>query len=326
MVGSVVNWVVAILAAVLFTALAVLSLFLEDTKRSLLSGEHPFRGDLHLTLAEPGGTPQLYTFDTARGTLVPDKKITPYTDITKRTARDGELVAVATAYDSAAMTIDVLDTITGTFSLASQNDLKYKREPAWSADGGKLVYMAASDAGGDTGNPEYWSVYLTDVLGDDRFIDRGSSPLLSPDGSVLMYLRDDGLYVRPLAAATSTLVWPVEHARADMKLALSRDGKRLAWSNRAGEGGRGELALFSLVWTPFSMRYAGEFELPATFTAFSPSGNELAAVVPEYPFSPLPTEPQVVFIDLLSGSIEPAVNLSGFDRENAWLTEWSSLI
>ncbi|HEY4510854.1 MAG TPA: hypothetical protein VJG29_00600 [Candidatus Paceibacterota bacterium] len=323
--SRILNWGGAALFFLIFLSFFLLVLLAGDSARSLLPEDRPsFAGTLHLTLAREGGTPRLYSFKPEEGLLLMDKNITPFLDITKTTARGGKIIAVATAYDATDMSIDTLDLTTGEFALVSKNKLAYKREPVWSADGKSLAYIAADKGGGDSSVPDYWQIFVTDQSGKDQFIDRGTNPVLSPDGSQILYVQKDGLHRRALTATTSELVWPVAHARSDMKLSLSFNGKRLAWSNRTGEEGKGEIVLFSVSWRPFSLKVAGEFQLPATYIAFSPDGETLAAVVPGYDFSPLPDALQILFISFDDAHIDAALDLSGFDPSNAWLTQWTS--
>ena len=107
-----------------------------------------------------------------------------------------------------------------------------------------------------------------------------------------------------------------------MKLALSSDGSKLAWSNPLGKGGLGEVIVFSVRWDPLYLKPIWQYRLPATYVAFSPDGEKLAALVSDYLLSSV-AAPQVVLVMLETGKIEPALDLSDFDITRAWLSQWT---
>ena len=310
-----------------FVCVVVLGVFLlvsHPSQTSLLPAGHDFTGSLNLTLAEKGGRPHLYRFDFSDGKLSLEKNITPFTDITKRTSQDGGKIAVATAYESGAMTINTLNLATGEFTIVSHNELPYKREPSWSPTGAYVAYTAIDK--NEVQNLESWGVFVAGADTEKEwYVSRGVSPIFSLDDSALLYLKNDGLHVsyRDDTQKSSKLVWPMKGMADDMKLALSPDGSRLAWSNRLGKGGLGDLVIFSISWEPLFLKPIWEYELQATHMAFSPDGEHVAAFVSDYPLSPV-SGPQIVIGTLETGEITPAVSLSTFSPSYSWLTQWNS--
>ncbi len=250
-------------------------------------------GTLFLTLAKSGDrAADLYSFDVQSRSFTevfPNNGLIEYTG---KVSADGEKIAYASAPlgrdsqfylpSNEFLQIGVYDKKTEeTHQLTDTKNLS-KRISQWSPDGTKIAYSeqvidTVVGSFSDFSEPNRWEVEVVDVNGAIEHIDNGIQPLWSPDGQRLLYLKHDGLYLYTLSTKQSVKVYALDEERAatNMKLGISRDGLRLAWSVPSQHA----LVIFKISsWDSFSMKKETRLDFPGQFVfwpVFSPDGRYL---------------------------------------------------
>lgn len=304
-------------------------------------------GTLYLTLSPKGhAVPEIYSYDIDSNLFEKETRLPPGMNLTPKFSPDGRTVAFARyPLNSDVMQVFAGDPNSNTLKQVTSNDITYKREPVWSPDGTRLVYVAESktdlqNEGVYSGHPEHpveaWQIYVTDLNGNEHFISRGYNPIFSPDGNKLIFLKNNGLNVLDLSDpnATPENVWGVQNDRAHyhMKLTLSHDGKTLVWTNHHGNNDQGQLLVINMSWDPFSVSLARELSGIYIYTAFSPDDRYLAVekfvkdpTDPSISGSDYPNSPRINVFNLSTLEEKELLNLKGFDGNYLWFTDWQSI-
>lgn len=164
-----------------------------------------------------------------------------------------------------------------------------------------------------------WNVYFLDGEGRESVVDQGYNPLLSPDGTYLLYLKSDGLYLADLVNKKTRKVWSMKGgaALANMQLGISRSGDLLAWSNP----NEGKLFIFKITsWNPFEISIKNTVDIHGFWPVFSPDGKHLA--FEEVDWLETPTNPRLVVFDLSSLHKDTVFNLAGFVQTKMFVDDW----
>ena len=108
-------------------------------------------------------------------------------------------------------------------------------------------------------------------------------------------------------------------ARLNKKLSLSKDGKRIAWSNVS----RSELYIFETKDSGITYEPYARYPVAGFWTTFSPDGKYLALQSAEE-IEPgiIPENPYIIIYDLEKHTIVAKHNLYEYDQGTMWLTDW----
>jgi len=198
-----------------------------------------------------------------------------------------------------------------------------KTNPEWSPHGEKIAFSTQeSSTVSEFPSPEDWSVYVMDLTnGEETFVGKGMYPKWSPDGKKLLIMKNDGLYLYDVGDnKLNKRVWEVVDGETyiGMKIGLSYDGSILAWTN----ANNGRVALFKISsWNPFAMGVHKQFETHAFWPVFSPDNRFL--VVQEIDWTESDeTNPRLVVYDLATGNRETILDLSDYEQEAMFVTDW----
>ena len=198
-----------------------------------------------------------------------------------------------------------------------------KTNPEWSPHGEKIAFSTQeSSTVSEFPSPEDWSVYVMDLTnGEETFVGKGMYPKWSPDGKKLLIMKNDGLYLYDVGDnKLNKRVWEVVDGETyiGMKIGLSYDGSILAWTN----ANNGRVALFKISsWNPFAMGVHKQFETHAFWPVFSPDNRFL--VVQEIDWTESDeTNPRLVVYDLATGNRETVLDLSDYEQEAMFVTDW----
>lgn len=276
-------------------------------------------GKIYLSLVplpESQNNLSVYSFDLSSGQLSPFLSDKGVDYLTSKFSPDGSQFA----YSHIGATMDlVLQTSSeGKMVLTGDPTLKIRRNPVWSPDGSKIAYAARADLQGSSFEAAEWLVYVFDLKsGREQVITNGSNPLFAPDGSLLV-LKSDGLYRFDLDSLVGEKIWDTgsEASQANMKLALSSDGKYLAW----GVPDRREVVVIEIQsWQPFKGTVLKILPVTAFWPVFSPDGSYLA--LEEVDPGTL-TNPRLVVHAVQSDAQETLLSLKDYAQDALFISDW----
>ncbi len=303
-------------------------------------GKFNLTGSLYLTLMpiDKSRAISIYSYD-INSTKFKNLSLYSGSNISSKISPNGENIAFARPVVGGSMQIFVTNIATGDTKAVSKNNVKYKREPIWSPDGNSIAYIVSGGENRNNNskegshNPEAWGVFIVGVgtnAGEERFITSGYNPIFSPDGNSLLVLKNEGLFLYDLTKdAESQKVWGVlgekkfgAYMHSHMKLSLSKDGKKLAWSDHHRSPGGG-LTLFTITsWKPFSMEIRKQLKGGFIYNVFSPDSNYLAVETYDEARNGQLTNGHVLVYDMSTFDFRDVFNLNGFDTGFLWLTDW----
>lgn len=157
----------------------------------------------------------------------------------------------------------------------------FKRHAELSPDGQKIAFMARNNLDEDKSffSPDGWSIYITDLNGNETFLGKGAYPQWAPDSKQLVVLRSDGLYLYDSEKQEGKRIWDMESGKAslNMMIDVSRDGSKLAWSVSSDN----QIILMNISsWEPFTTEiYKTIDNIFAFWPVFSPEVDYLAVIV-----------------------------------------------
>lgn len=192
---------------------------------------------------------------------------------------------------SGIVTDDTGKSYSGIISLkngASADDIIYAsssvkvvfQEPQLSSQGDSYLFVIGPEDSKKTSLPEAWNIYLGSITnGHPTLIAKGTHARFSPDGKSVIYLANDGLHLYDRDTHVSKLVLPLTNqsktATADMMIAISRDGTRLAFSDpEASKLHMLQIASWNV--SDFETTDIVESNVIAFWPVFSPDGSQIA--------------------------------------------------
>ncbi|MDD2753092.1 MAG: hypothetical protein PHT44_00540 [Candidatus Portnoybacteria bacterium] len=201
-----------------------------------------------------------------------------------------------------------------------------KRHPELSPDGQKIAFMAKQklDNNATSTSMDDWSVYVTDLNGNEKLLGPGAYPQWSPDSRKLLFLRSEGLYLYNLEKEIGAKVWGMADGRAvlRMNIDVSRDGSHLAWS--VPNNHQVILAKISS-WEPFNLGEQKTIdEVFAFWPVFSPKGEYLAAITGDEEGIGV-AKPWVTIYNTETLESQKVLDLNYFSVNAMTLTDWGIL-
>jgi Tol biopolymer transport system component len=209
-----------------------------------------------------------------------------------------------------------------TLTKLTTSDVPFKRNPVWSNDGNLIAYVAGTDP--RTGNieAEASSVYVVPVNdpSQDKKVAMGSNPVFTKSG-YLLYIKDTGVYEMDLSTQKETLVWvmPGDTINSFSELAISANGKEIAWSNPNS----GNLYIADIVSeSPFTIKSRRVVHIVGRNPVFSPDGQYVLVAVPKADSELHETKIQITAIPLGEGAPFGVYYLKSFNGVNSSLSDW----
>jgi len=234
-------------------------------------------GKIYLSLLKNGEeTINLYQFDVEKKEL---KEFLPNAFVVNF-SRDGKKIAFVSgeAGNSQIFIADSDGKNIQQVTKSKDEEGSIKTRPVFSPDGREIVFTKTkllTDIFADE-----WDTYISDLNGNEKFLNPGIMPVFSPDGKYILILKGPGIYL--LNLKTNELERVIELrdennnlilGHINMMLSLSQDGKKLALSNID----RGEIYLFYITsWEPFRYKLKGIIRANGFWNTLSPDGNYLA--------------------------------------------------
>jgi Tol biopolymer transport system component len=328
---------IVVLAIIAFLAAYISSPSEEKANNATLPAQLPddlsaLRGTVLLTLrGESDNYPTLHEYDIETGELtkVLDNGDINITQSFASNARfsayaalsSGELASVG---NGSAMQIYVSDRETGERRAITESlNPALKRSPKWSPDGSRIVFNGRNEllSGAGVVTPDSWGIYVIDVAqnGSEQFVTAGMYPEWSPSGEKLLLLRSDGVHLFDFNTQLSTTVLEVENGTAysNMKIGLSPDGTKLAWTNAE----QNETVILDILsWEPFEWSIKQRFASRAFWPVFSEDGRYL--LTQEIDWGAKDPNSRLVVYNLETFERERILDLSGYVQEQMFITDW----
>lgn len=312
--------IVAFLSVVVLVAVGFYFLGGSGFVRKYFSLDKEVIGNIYLSLLPLSSdvNRSIYSIDIEKGVLTPFITDRDDFSLTGTFSPDGSIFAYA-RISSTSMNIYVHPSSGKDYALTGDRSLKIRRNPVWSPDGSKIAYIARKDFDGGSPDLDSWLVYVFDRrLAKETFITVGGNPMFAPDGSLLV-LKSDGLYRINLSTNIGEKIWWIadgKKAFAGAKLNISKDGSYIAWATAS-------LKKIDIIrvdsWNPFSGNIVKTISSTAFWPVFSPDSNWLAYL--EFDSGNTP-HPRLVILNIQSGNKKNLLDLSNYDDQKMFLTEW----
>ena len=164
----------------------------------------------------------------------------------------------------------------------TKNSSRLKRDPVMSPDSSDVAYEASNAsgvAGAEIGGvPNDWSIFLTNMTGDEFRIASGTNPLFSPDGTHLLALESDGLHLFDISTGktakdtSAVLRLPNLSGYHWSRASISSDGSRIAWAVPDAR----QVIVGRISWDPLMLSVEKVIPVTAYQALFSPDGTHMA--------------------------------------------------
>lgn len=195
--------------------------------------------------------------------------------------------------------------------------------PQLSPDETKVAFVEPPINEDDYFKPSNWILYVADRGGEPRIFAKGLDPHWSPNGKEVLYVGDDGLRLVNIETGIDRDVWKLQGGGASvrMKLDVSDDGTKLAWTNPV----HGAITVARIEsWRPFSATTILEIPVHAFWPTFSPNGTKLA-YEEVLDWGEGAKKARLVIYDLLSQTAKPVKDLFEFNQHAMFMSDWAEL-
>lgn len=216
------------------------------------------------------------------------------------------------------------------FIRQTNDGLAFKSGIAWSSDNRFIVYEAYTGEFGDLADFEdydNWSIFIVDTesnSGAERVVTGGGSPKWSPDGSSILFLRNDGLYTYDLATAESVNAVPaLAPASRVTRIDVHHESNLLVTNSTTTA-----LEVFDVTsWSPLRLEARTEIAVDAGaevfWPTFSPDGLAIAVIGQETVITSQYPRVSLVAYDVSTGQPNILYRLDqSFNPEGAILSDW----
>lgn len=286
------------------------------------------KGSLLLTLTpKTGGYAGIYEYniqtDTLQKFFAPEDKVVVTARAKEKDSSVTLLSTFFTGITAQSPQIASYDKNSQEFKVLTHTSLSLKRHPSWSKTLRVLVYDGKEgniikDA--SSGTPEEFNVYLQGEDDKERKVTKGAYPALTPDGTAVVVLRNDGLHMVDLTSGATEKIWGfVDQGVAvlQQQFTISPLGKYIAWTDPS----RGRISIMEISsWAPFQGQLKYALETPAFWPVFSPDEEYLA--FEEVDLADPPQKPRLVFFNLATLQKRTLFDLDSFDQLKMFLTDW----
>lgn len=204
----------------------------------------------------------------------------------------------------------------------------------WSETAGLLAFNSINESANDPLTDRLrvinWQVQVVDPQSPEnpRIIEGAHNPKWSPDGSTLLYMRENGLYAFNIASSSETHVMGVPDGSqiiATTRFDVSSDGKYLVWTTAKA----GLITMFEIdSWEPVVLTELGRIQLEGTefyWPQFSPDGNYYAVQTIDSLQDPTlgRTNARFEVRPTLGREVVRSYTIGGFDFNSFFTDDWT---
>jgi|GEM_PF-3541665 len=299
-------------------------------------------GTLHISLAERGHWDvDLFALDIASGEMRRNGVSDEYTSYTDTVSHDGTMRAFMAAPidpdkdasiespQAEPFELYIEDLKTGALTKVTEAAYRTPTLPQWSPNDRYIAFeYRTSDSFEDLVDNDTLAVAVYDrETGELREIGAGAHPLWSPDGSKLLTLRSDGLYLYDVSGGNGKKVYEAVRTTSTLlKSALSRDGSQFAITNPEG------VFVFRITsWNDFAMERIAtlalsEEEAPEgaayRWPVFSPDDTYIAVHAGVYADGKR-ISPRITVFDIETGEYRNVADLSSYNNSVTFISDWN---
>ncbi len=316
---SIITLVLLVLAAVgYYYRGSLLALVLHEPKVEYVTAR-PFapHGTIYLTLASATTTGQsgIYAFDLATNTLKPVLGDATHSYITARPGTPNSLLYVAIPNKSGYVVPQVYTMGTaGKQEPITSSSVLRKRAPVYSPALDAYIYSGATTTA-TVMTPNWYGVYLVKD-GKESYIGQGALPALTPKGTSVVVLRNDGLYLLDLTSKASQRIWAKPASLRD-QFSLSLAGDSIAWA--FPEESIIQVESVSS-WAPFAGALKTQIQAHANWPTFSLDGTYLA--FDETDVSATSSNPRLTIFDLKTPQKKVVQDFSAYNQAKIFVSAW----
>lgn len=324
-----------LLLGLLLVVVGITTFFYLNVEEKDIEEQGPFSGlsgSIYLSMVENGQKfMDIYVFDIVTSEL--DKLADDsYFKYTGHLSPNGSKIV----YTGARMDRGPLDTRTveqfiqvyirdlkmGTFEPITSTLSIRKRLTRWSPDDTQIAYMTYSGEGSAI-ETNSWDIHIVDFDGVDTLVSQGVQPIWSPDGSQLLFLKNDGLHVYNIEDESIVRVIELGGTagiKRYTKYNVSNDGRALVFTSTNEQA----LLLYTISsWKPFKAEFSrriayGDNTTSAAWPVFSPDDRYLALQV----LNRNTGIPRVDIYELETFARKELIDLSDYKWTASYVTDW----
>lgn len=294
---------------------------------------------IYITAAKKGSLyTDIYTINTNTSAVKPLIDEGGYVRYTSAVAPQniGQTVFFSSAYATSSshtfvypLKITFLNNASGELTDYITPNMSLARLPQWSPDGKMIAYTGLRNHG-NLNDSDDWVVVLYDVASTkSNVIGMGTQPVWSPDGTKVLFVRSDGVYVLPQTAErgdNAQMLLPIAPSGYPIKLkmSLSDDGNLIAIS----EPGNRRVTIYQIDWDSLTVTPKQEIETSSEDTmpfwpVFSPDMKHIAVLEAQYDkLTDSLSSPALWEYSLEGNEGKQIVDLSEYDPEFIFVTDW----
>lgn len=216
----------------------------------------------------------------------------------------------------------------GEISMITKSKTGVKKEAVWSPDEKTVAFMSTySSEPEQNGNKEElslsnvdrWGIFISDLLGEEKFVASAIHPFFSPDGKSILALRKEGLFLFDIDSGKGKKVHDFKiEVPVGMQMDLSEDGKRLVVSDPINR----DIKLYNIEsWDNFKMKETKRITTPASYVSwpkFHPINKKYIITEELYDNE----EIHLSAYDLENDQKHQVLDLSGYKHDSLWINDW----
>lgn len=202
---------------------------------------------------------------------------------------------------------------------------------SWSESSSMLAYMSQNDFifedQLEQAKVDNWNIFVIDREGNTRLALEGAAhPAWMPDGTKLLYLKSDGLYLYDIPAASEVRILQMNAAEGNVGVLtstmfdISPDGAHLILTTQ----GRGMIEVFDIIPEPFDVTFVGRITSETesySWPVISPDSQTYAVLVRNID-SNNGSVPRIEFRSILGRKVLLSYELKEFAPQTVILDDW----